>query len=245
MIVAIIGPPKNPLQAGDITSFIRYRLRETDGKRLYIPDDENLELEVDDPSPGNPKVSFRWRSAHAACTCAGPCSRCVRYVYVYVCMCVWVCVAACVPCLSNQVLLLRYSIFNRRGYVKINLIERPGRAGFYLERTLDITASPTVPALVITGANFGHPAASTRSYDATEVRVVCTKANLRELLSELSSLCYVLCALCVFAIVASRSSKLVWIKLVANGLTCYLQRMCMTCLGIRESLCALYPAVGR
>ena len=207
MIVAIIGPPKNPLQAGDITSFIRYRLRETDGKRLYIPDDENLELEVDDPSPGNPKVSFRWRSAHAACTCAGPCSRCVRYVYVYVCMCVWVCVAACVPCLSNQVLLLRYSIFNRRGYVKINLIERPGRAGFYLERTLDITASPTVPALVITGANFGHPAASTRSYDATEVRVVCTKANLRELLSELSSLCYVLCAfvrVCCVQIIQAR-----------------------------------------
>ena len=132
---------------------------------------------------------------HAVCMC------------MCVCMCVWVCVAACVPCLSNQVLLLRYSIFNRRGYVKINLIERPGRAGFYLERTLDITASPTVPALVITGANFGHPAASTRSYDATEVRVVCTKANLRELLSELSSLCYVLCAfvrVCCVQIIQAR-----------------------------------------
>lgn len=69
-----------------------------------------------------------------------------------------------------QVLLLRYMIFNRRGYIKVNLVERPGKPGFYLERTIDFTASKTVPALVITGSSFGHPAAATRSYDVTEVR---------------------------------------------------------------------------
>lgn len=56
IIVAVVGPPKNPLQAADITGFLRRRVEEEGGRRLFLSEDLNLEMAVADPSPGNPKV---------------------------------------------------------------------------------------------------------------------------------------------------------------------------------------------
>lgn len=154
IIVAVLGPPNNPLQACDVTSWLRRRV-EVDGKRrLFISSDENLAMNIKDPSPGNPKVwklvvgplCGVWQRVHAR-----PPGHTARY--------------------AAQVLFIRYMIFNRRAFLKVNVVESDNHPGsFFLERTIDFSASRTIPKLVMLGASFGHPAADTRTYDITEVR---------------------------------------------------------------------------